>query len=86
MNAPRKSQPFGFLPLALLCLVFLLIGAGIWASSKSAVHEIEGLAALFVSAILLVGAVLAFGIGNLRKELWSYSIGMKAQDMRQNEP
>jgi hypothetical protein len=58
--------------LAIISVLFWLIGFGIYSQTKSAVHEIEVLASFIIAAILLVGAILASCITSLRGDLRGY--------------
>lgn len=78
MDHPGRPQPIAFLLLGVLSGLFFLLGLGIFGNSKSAIHETEALASLFIAAILLVGAALSAAIGRLRQELWAYHVGRDA--------
>jgi hypothetical protein len=50
------------------------LGFDIYGQAKSAVHEIEALAAFIIAAVLPAGAVVADCITSLRKDLWAYRV------------
>ena len=67
--------------LAIISILFWLIGFGIFSQSKSAVHEIEVLASFIIAAILLVvGAILASCITSLRGISGKYHLGAPNSD------
>jgi len=55
--------------LFVLCILAFLVGAGILASAKSAIHEIEGFALFLIAAVFLVGASTLEAINSLRKTI-----------------
>ena len=56
-----------------LSFVAFLAGSAVLASSKSAIHEIEGFMLFVVSAVCLSGAGIVEAITLLRKDLTSRS-------------
>lgn len=55
--------------LFLLCVFAFLAGAGILASAKSAIHEIEAFMLFLISAVLLTGASVVEAINVARKKI-----------------
>jgi uncharacterized membrane protein len=57
----------------ILSVLSFLIGIGVFAMSKSAIHEILGCVYFLISAVLLSGAVVTEAIQLLRKDLQKQS-------------
>ena len=57
--------------LAILCMITFLLGVGAFVSAKGAVHEIEGLVLLLISAVCLVGAGIVEAVNTLRRDVIS---------------
>jgi high-affinity Fe2+/Pb2+ permease len=66
------DEPRAWAPalLGLLAAVFVLAAFILFAGSKSAIHELQGFAALLIAAILLVGAVISHGLHLIRRQSW----------------
>lgn len=55
--------------LFLLAILALLSGVGIFASAKSAIHEIEGFLLFTIAAILASGAVVTDAVDSLKAKI-----------------
>ena len=55
--------------LFLLAILAFLAGAGIFASAKSAIHEIEAFILFLITAVFISGAGIVEAVNQLRKDL-----------------
>lgn len=76
-GGPRAVAPWA---LGTLAVVFLLSGIAIGVLGKSAVHEIEGLIAILIAAVFLIGAVTSHGLYQMRRQLWEQEEARQAAE------